>query len=472
MKKTQFFIVTIVFLCAIFLLSSNSVLACSTFKLQKGNELIYGHNLNEGDIGVPGMVFINKRGIFKNARTFSELSTKNRLNPSTYSWISRYGSVSFNNFGKDLPDGGMNEVGLYIWEMNEEANYPQNKKLPKLMHANWMQYVLDNCLTLDEAILSASQFQIDGWTWHYFISDATGNCVSLAFIDGKVKINRGENMPVPALFNTPYDREMELLRYYKGYGGLYDIEMNNPNVPRFVKTAAMLRDYDPSKNAVNYGFEMLKNISVYDEPEWSIIFDANRRNVYYKTRLTSEIKYFSINAIDFSNNNSVQILDMDSKEGGDVFNRFQPYSNEAMKSFLELKLIPLFPKEMFTSGGLTLGEFADRLTTHADKAELPESQFFAGVWKTKPAVTENDLEFEIKLHANKNAVSGEIVFTKGEPGYQIEHLNLRGNQLYFTYKNKRGFLLDVTASINNSQMFVHIQATESDAGKHVLYKQK
>ena len=39
--------------------------ACSTFKLQKGDSLIYGHNLNQGDIGVPGLIFINKRGIFK-----------------------------------------------------------------------------------------------------------------------------------------------------------------------------------------------------------------------------------------------------------------------------------------------------------------------------------------------------------------------------------------------------------------------
>ena len=86
--------------------------ACSTIKLQKGNELIYGHNLNEGDIGVPGMVFVNKRGVFKNGRTFSELINKDGKNPSGYSWISRYGSVSLNACKLDavcagqLPDAG------------------------------------------------------------------------------------------------------------------------------------------------------------------------------------------------------------------------------------------------------------------------------------------------------------------------------------------------------------------------------
>jgi len=449
---------------------TGNLMACSTFKLQKGNELIYGHNLNEGDIGVPGMIFINKRGVFKNGRTFSELSTKEGKNPSGYSWISRYGSVSFNNIGRDLPDGGMNEAGLYIWEMNEEADYPQNDSLPRLMHANWMQFVLDNCLTLDEAISSASAFQIDGWTWHYFISDASGDCASLAFIGGKVKVNRGREMPVAGLFNTPYDREMEVLRYYKGFGGLYDVEMNNPFVPRFVKTAVMLRDYDPSRNAVDYGFEMLKNITVYDEPEWSIIFDATRKNVYFKTRLNPAIKSFSMNSLDFSNNTPILIQDIDTPKGGDVLDRFQPYTNPAMKSFLTTKLIPLLPKEMFTSGGLTLDEFVDQLACNADKAELPTNQYFAGVWKTKPAVTKDDLEIEIRLRTNKNAVSGEIIFNKGESAYPITHIGLLGNHLTFTYKNKRGYLLDVQATISNNQLTAHLRTTDDDAGRFVLYK--
>jgi hypothetical protein len=38
------------------LLNPNNLNACSTFKLQKGNQLIYAHNLNQEDIGVPGMI--------------------------------------------------------------------------------------------------------------------------------------------------------------------------------------------------------------------------------------------------------------------------------------------------------------------------------------------------------------------------------------------------------------------------------
>ena len=128
-----------------------STFACSTFKLQKGNKLIYAHNLNQGDLGVPGMIFVNKRGVFKLGRTWSELTTADREDPSSFSWISRYGSVTFNAFGRDLPDGGMNETGLFIWEMNEDPEYPVNTGKPKLDQMNWMQYVLDNCSTTEEA---------------------------------------------------------------------------------------------------------------------------------------------------------------------------------------------------------------------------------------------------------------------------------------------------------------------------------
>ena len=59
LHKGLFIVITL------FYLFTNGLYACSTFKLQKGDSLVYGHNLNEADIGVPGLIFINKRGIFK-----------------------------------------------------------------------------------------------------------------------------------------------------------------------------------------------------------------------------------------------------------------------------------------------------------------------------------------------------------------------------------------------------------------------
>jgi len=374
------FIPSLLILLLVFL-NHQTVSACSTFKLQKGNELIYGHNLNQGDIGVPGLIFINKRGIFKSGRTWSELTTKERLNPSSHCWISRYGSVTFNCFGRDFADGGMNEVGLYIWEMNEDGDYPKNDSLPKLYELNWMQYILDNYSTAEEAIQCASEIEIEGPGKHFFVGDAQGNCAAVAFIDGKIVVNQDQTMPVPGLFNTPYNRELELLKYYKGFGGLYEPVLNDHRVPRFVKTAVMIRDYKPAQDIVEYGFEMLDTLMVYDVPEWSIIFDVPKRHVYFKTRINPEIKSLSMDEIDFSNNSPVLILNMDIKKGGDVSDQFHPYTNEEMRDFTEKLIFPILPEEAFTRGGITLDEYLERTSTHSDAAASTEKQYFEGVWK-------------------------------------------------------------------------------------------
>jgi len=449
------------------------VSACSTFKLQKGDSLIYGHNLNQGDIGVPGLVFINKRGVFKLGRTWSELTTKERLNPSSHCWISRYGSVTFNVLGRDLPDGGMNEVGLYIWEMNEDGDYPKNDTLPKLYELNWMQFILDNYSTVEEAIQCASEIEIEGPGKHFFVGDAQGNCAAIAFIDDKIVVNRNQTMPVPGLFNTPYNRELELLKYYKGFGGLYEPDLSDHRVPRFVKTAVMIRDYKPAQNIVDYGFEMLDTLKVYDVPEWSIVFDVPKRNVYFKTRINPDIKSFSMDEIDFSNNRPVMILNMDIKEGSDVFNKFHPYTNEEMRDFTKKFVFPIIPEEIFTRGGITLDEYLERTSTHSDAAALSDNQYFNGVWKTKPDKAKDEMEITLKFETKADAVFGQISTSDdAEKFYKLDHIHLIGNNLKFTFdtNGKRNKLLEVQASVDDEKMNVTVYGIENKYGNYLLLK--
>jgi len=454
-------------------LNHQTVSACSTFKLQKGTELIYGHNLNQGDIGVPGLIFINKRGIFKTGRTWSELLNKDQSNPSSFRWISRYGSVTFNAFGRDFPDGGMNETGLYIWEMNEDADYPKNDSFPKLNQMNWMQFILDSYSTVDEAIQCASEVEIDGWGWHYFVGDAQGNCAVIAFIDGKVIVNRDQTMPVPGLFNTPYNRELEVLKYYKGFGGLYEPDLNDPKVPRFVKTAIMVRDYDPTQNVVDYGFKMLDNLKVYDVPEWSIIFDASRRDVYFKTRINPRIKHFSMNKIDFSNYTGVLILNMDIAKGGDVLDQFQPYTNKKIRTFTESFIIPILPEDFFTRGGLTLEEYLDRFASHSDAAASEANQFFKGIWKAGNEKSKNKKNVTLNLDARKSAIFGKIFLSKAaDEQYEIEHLQLIGNKLKFTFRTKNKTFIEGEAVIEMDNMKMDLFGIEDNLGHFILIKTK
>jgi choloylglycine hydrolase len=449
-----------------YLASAYHVHACSTVMLAKGAHLVFGHNLNENGIDIPGLVFINKRGVFKTGRTWSEMINKERSNPSALTWISRYGSVTFNVFGRDFPDGGMNESGLYIWEMNETADFPKNKNLPKLMHMNWMQYNLDNHSTLDEVIDSAGAIEIDGWTWHFFVADSRGKSASITFINGEVVVNRGERMPVTALMNEPYDRELELLRYFEGFGGRYPIDLDSEHTPRFAKAAVMLRDFDPANDPVDYGFLVLEELTVSETPKWSVVFDVPGQMAYFKTRLNPEIKSFSLRNIDFSNAEDVQILNIDITEGGDVTSLFHAYYDEEIYDFL--MALPI-PDEFFTVGGLTREEYSLWSTEHWHEAERVERQTFNGRWTQidSPGRERQDAErWVVEFDTRGNRVEGTISRPSlSIDAVPIDHLRSVDNRLTFTFRRAPGGeIFEIQATVRDDRMEAHLLGIEDDYG--------
>jgi choloylglycine hydrolase len=467
MKKNN--LLTVIILIIITVLSIQTGEACSTFMLKNGNELFYGHNLNQPGMNVPGLIFINKRGVFKVGRSSDEMLTKERSNPSTLSWISRYGSVTFSTFGKDMPDGGINEAGLYLWEMNDETQYPVNDKLPKLIQMNWMQYILDNFSTIDEAIQAAYDIEIGGWGWHYFVSDYTGKCASIEFINGEVVIHKGENMPVPGLFNEPYKKELNLLPYFKGFGGIYEPDLNNSKVPRFVKTAVMLRDYSPTQNAVDYGLKILKQLTVNEPPKWSVLIDARRKTIFFYTQLNPETKVFSYSNFDFSNNTPVQVLNMDIEEGKNVDNLFHNSTDNEINSFLNA--LPI-PDGFFHKFGLTKVEFSDRFTNHYHASFDSTRHFFKGAWKVNTEESgkqKNPFPYTFEIVANNDIVSGFAIHTDGDR-YKLDHLSMIGQLIKFTFISSSGTMWQVMGNIEGDKMIVEFGAFDYYVGKFNFYK--
>jgi hypothetical protein len=463
-----------VLLVAASLLCCSAASACSTVKLQKGDALVYGHNLNANGMDVPGLVFVNKRAVFKQGRSWRELIDKSQAGPSSLRWIARYGSVTFNTFGKDLPDGGMNEAGLYIWEMglgNEEVVYPRSESLPRINQMNWMQYVLDNYSALDDALRSVSEVELDGWGWHFFLGDGNGDCASIDFVDGKVVIHRGATMPVPGLFNALYDREVAVSRYFKGFGGTYEPDLNDREVPRFVKTAVMLRDYSPAQDAVAYGFRILDQLTVRETPDWSVIFDVRKGTVHFKTSRHREVKNFPVASLDFSNRTPVMVLDMEIEAGGDVSGEFRPFSHEAVRAVLAQ--LPL-PVQFYGAGGLTRTEFLDRLTHHSDAAALPEAQYFKGIWRTKAAASPKDVSWAIDIETAGDAVVAEITNSEGSVDKTpIDHLRMIGDRLSFTFRSTTArAVLEAESVLDGATMRMHLRGIEDDLGTVELRRQE
>ena len=83
---------------------SKSIIACTTFFINTTTQKVFGRNY-DWMIGT-GQLIENKRGLIKKSMV--------KTGESSISWTSKFGSITFNQFGKEFPLGGMNEKGLVV----------------------------------------------------------------------------------------------------------------------------------------------------------------------------------------------------------------------------------------------------------------------------------------------------------------------------------------------------------------------
>lgn len=347
--------------------------SCSTFLLKNGSDLIAGHNLDDS-YQVSGAVIINKRNVFKKGITWKELSTSEKETSPKPEWISKWGSVSFNTRGRDFADGGMNEKGLIIWEMSlRGTKFIQDESKPKLFMMQWMQYQLDNHESVEQVIKSASDIVLDGWQWHFFTADRDGNSATIEFINGKIVIHAGDDMPVKVLCNALYSYELKTLGRYEGFGGKRPVAMEKRKEPRFLHAAKMIKDYDPtvSGNIINYGFDILDQLDSSGYNQWQIIVDTKNLHVYIRTNQSREIRHFSLNAFELSCDNPVKMIDIHADLSGNITNDFVDYTFELNKKFVKMdiegiiKNSPGFEKQLI-SNGITKDILIDRLARYSE----------------------------------------------------------------------------------------------------------
>src|SRR5215510_11053809 len=166
-------------------LSIDSSFGCTTFCIKSRDRRLFGRNY-DWDIG-DGLIFVNKRGVAK---------TSEAEVPNPAKWVSRYGSVTFNQYGRENPTGGMNEAGLVVEELwLDETEYPGDKDLPVIDTQEWIQYELDTSATVEEAIAHARKVRIDSEVKvHFMISDRSGNAATIEFLKGSLVAHTGEEL--------------------------------------------------------------------------------------------------------------------------------------------------------------------------------------------------------------------------------------------------------------------------------------
>lgn len=323
MKKFSINLFMVFSFTVLFFYGNSPGYPCSTFVLQQGKHLVFGKNYDfHTDIG---MVMVNKRNVAKKALL---------LGPDKPArWVSKYGSITFNQVGRGLPSGGINEAGLVVELMwLEESKFPVPDDRPVIDSLQWIQYQLDNFDSVAGVIESDTRIRIspNDARVHYLAADRRGNAVTIEFIAGKLVHHTAKNLPAKALTNNTYSESAAYLKRHVGFGGKKKIIGSWGSLNRFVRIAKMLKGYRKNHAApiVNYGFDILSKVSNGAYTVWSIVYDMENLHVHFKTLKKSNIKVIRLRDFDFSCDSPVKVLDIHTKGKGDVSKRFIDYSTE------------------------------------------------------------------------------------------------------------------------------------------------
>ncbi len=299
--------------------------SCSTFLMRSETGVLIGHNLDEG-FEVPGALVINPRGVAKHNVSWDDV--KAVLGPSRSEprlrWVSKYGSLTTNGMGREFPDGGINEAGLYVGEMTLLGTKYPDAKVPRFYTSQWTQYLLDTFSTVDEALASLATGLPDGHCqWHWFLADRSGKTAVVEFLRGKTTVHSGESLPYPILANDAYQAELDDIRAYRGFGGEKDPEPRYPREdPRFRWAAVMLANQDPAKPAVDHAFAILKRLDLIGTTRWSMVCDLAAPRLHVRTNKAGSVRWVDLGRLDFSCAAGARLLDIHRDLAGDVSGRF------------------------------------------------------------------------------------------------------------------------------------------------------
>jgi len=304
---------------AMLLASAHAAHACTTFCFERNGTHVFGKNY---DWSVEdGLIIVNKRGVSKTAFT--------QENPAR--WTSDYGSLTFNQYGREFPSGGINEKGLVVELMwLDETVYPEPDRRLALPTLQWIQFQLDNSASVEDVVASDAQIRISAAgsaRIHFLVADATGAVATIEYINGRMVWHRGKELPYPVLTNDMYQVSVTYVD---------NMDANKPltgsSLDRFARAARGLAS--DGKSPVEDAFAMLDTVAQGDYTQWSIVYDIGDKRAYVRTRLHREVRYIDLDVLDFSCQTPVRVVDLNADYTGDLSKVLVNYSLDANRKLV------------------------------------------------------------------------------------------------------------------------------------------
>jgi choloylglycine hydrolase len=340
MKNYRFSVILVLVVICLLALMNPIVDACTRIVYQGPNGTILTARSMDWKEDIMTNLWIFPRGMERNGE----------VGPNSLKWKSKYGSVIASGYDNSSTDG-MNEKGLVanlLWLA--ESEYPQwDQKKPGLSIAIWTQYVLDNFVTVEDAVaeLRKEKFSVVTTampgqsrlaTLHLSISDATGDNAIFEYIGGKLVIHHDRSYQV--MTNSPiFEKQLAMNEYWKAIGGTTMLPGTNRAADRFVRASFYVNAIPQTDNiriAVASMFSVIRNCSVPfgittpDQPNisstrWRTLSSHKNKMYFFESALSPNTFWVDFKDIDFSEKAAVKKLNLTGGEiyAGDAVNQFQ-----------------------------------------------------------------------------------------------------------------------------------------------------
>jgi choloylglycine hydrolase len=268
-------------------------------------------------------------------------------------WTSRYGSVAAASYDVSTADG-LNEKGLagHLNWLTESSYGARDLARPALGLAHWLQYFLDTCETVAEAVAWVEETQVQivsgedpgtgrPVTLHLALEDATGDSAVIEYLDGTPRVWHDRSYTV--LTNSPtFAEQLELLRQVEGLGGDRPLPGGTDAPDRFARASyylARLPEPASRTEAVAALLSVMRNaaqpfrLPAPDQPFasttiWRTVADLTDRVYVFESTRRPNIVWVRLDGLDLAEGQPTRKLDLVGDTGlegglvGDVTDAF------------------------------------------------------------------------------------------------------------------------------------------------------
>jgi hypothetical protein len=137
------------------------------------------------------------------------------------------------------------------------------------------------------------------------------------FLGGRAVIHRDAALLTATLTNSRYDESVGYLRSFNGFGGTRSMPVGSGSLERFARAAILMKQPVSGRTPPEQVFSILGRVA-QENTRWSVVYEATRGEVSWKSRLAPGVRSLSLRELDFACGDVILSIDANARVAGDV----------------------------------------------------------------------------------------------------------------------------------------------------------